>query len=91
MKSITKPKKKKCKGISKHTMNKDITIDDYRDTLFSSTEKKTHSMKSGKSHNHIITSYEIIKCSLSCFANKRYILEDGIATLAYRHLVGREI
>ena len=31
---------KKCKGISKHTTNKDITIDDYRDTLVSSTEKK---------------------------------------------------
>ena len=48
-------------------------------------------MKSGKSHNHIITSYEITKCSLSCFDNKRYILEDGITTLAYRHLVGGEI
>ena len=44
---------KKCKGISKHTIKKDITIDDYRDTLFSSTEKK-HRMKSIKSHNHII-------------------------------------
>ena len=30
----------KCKGISKHTINKDVTIDDYRDTLFSSTKKK---------------------------------------------------
>ena len=27
---------KNCKGISKHTVNKDITIDDYRDTLLSS-------------------------------------------------------
>ena len=25
---------KKCKGISKHSINKDITIDDYRDTQF---------------------------------------------------------
>ena len=31
---------KKCKGVSKRTIKKDITIDDYRDTLFSSTEKK---------------------------------------------------
>ena len=30
---------KKCRGISNHTVKKDITIDDYRDTLFSSTEK----------------------------------------------------
>ena len=73
---------KKCKGISKHTVNKDITIDDYRETLFSSTEK-TRSMKSIKSHNHIITSCKITKYSLSCFDNKRYILEDGITTLAY--------
>ena len=46
-------------------------------------KKKTHSMKSIKSHNHIITSCEITKCSLSCFDNKRYILDDGITTLAY--------
>ena len=51
--------------------------------LLSSTEKKTHSMNSIKSHNHIITSCKITKCSLSCFDNKRYILEDGITTLEY--------
>ena len=73
---------KKYKGVSKHTIEKDITIDDYRGTLFSSTEK-THSMKSIKSNNHIIKSCEITKCSLSCFDNKRYILEDGITTLEY--------
>ena len=43
MKSITKPQK--CKGVSKHTIKKDITIDDYRDTLFSSTEKKKKKKK----------------------------------------------
>ena len=44
---------KKCKGISKHTVRKDITMDDYRDTLFSSIEKM-HSMKTIRSHNHNI-------------------------------------
>ena len=44
-------------------------------------------MKSIKSHNHIMKSCEITKCSLSCFDNKRYILKDGITTLAYGHLV----
>ena len=82
---MTKPQKK-CKGISKHTIKKDITIDDYRDTLFSSTEKN-HSMKSIKSHNHIIKSCDVTKCSRSCFGNKRYILKDRITTLAYGHLV----
>ena len=93
MKSIKKKNTKKCKGISKHTVNKDITIDDYRDTLFSSTKKKkkkkknTYTMKSIKSHNHNMKSHDKIKCSLSCFDNKRYILKDGITTLAYGHLV----
>ena len=89
MKSITKPQTK-CKGVSKHIIKKDITIDDYCDTLFSSTEKK-HSMKSIKSHNHIIKSCEVTKCSLSCFDNKRYILNDGITKLAYGHSFGGEI
>ena len=80
MKSITKPQK--CKGIFKNIIKEDITIDDYRDTLFSSTEKrrkkkKKNTMKSIKSYKHII------KWSLSCFDNKIYILEDEITTLAY--------
>ena len=48
-------------------------------------QKKTHSMKSIKSHNRNIKNYDITKCSLSCFDNKRYILKDGITTLAYGH------
>ena len=53
-------------------------------------QKKMHSMKVIKSHKHIIKSCEITKWSLSCFDNKRYILEDRITTLAYGHLIGRE-
>ena len=76
---------KKCKGISKHIVKKDMKIDDYRDTHFSSIEKKMHSMNTIRSHNHNIESSEITKCSLSSFDNKRYILKDGITTLAYGH------
>ena len=42
-------------------------------------------MKSIKSHKHNIKSYDITKCSLSRFDNKRYSLKDGITTLAYGH------
>ena len=42
-------------------------------------------MKSIKSYKHIIKTCEIPKFSLSCFDNKRYILEDGITTLTYEH------
>ena len=47
-------------------------------------------MKSIKSHNHIIASSEITKCNLSCFDNKRHILQDGINTLTYGHYNTKE-
>ena len=34
---------------------------------------------------HKIGTYEIHKISLSCFDDKRYVLDDGIHTLAYFH------
>ena len=36
-----------------------------------------------KSHN--VNKCEIKKISLSCYDDKRYILDDGINTLAYGH------
>ena len=34
---------------------------------------------------HKIGTYEIDKISLTCFDDKRYVLDDGIHTLAYFH------
>ena len=34
---------------------------------------------------HKLGTYEIDKISLSCFDDKRYILDNGIYTLAYFH------
>ena len=34
---------------------------------------------------HKIGTYDIFKISLSCFDDKRYVLDDGINTLAYFH------
>ena len=36
-----------------------------------------------KTLNHEIKTIEINKKSLSCFDDKRYILDDGVSTLAY--------
>ena len=41
-----------------------------------------HKMKRIQSKKHKLETYEIGKISLSCFDNKRYVLEDGIRTLA---------
>ena len=42
-------------------------------------------MKTIRSINHKIGSYEINKISLSCYDDKRYIQDDGISTYAYGH------
>ena len=44
-----------------------------------------HKMKRIQSKKHKIGTYEINKISLSCFDNKRFVLDDGIHTLAYFH------
>ena len=42
-------------------------------------------MKTIRSQDHKLYSYEINKVSLSCFDDKRYIHEDGITSYAYGH------
>ena len=42
-------------------------------------------MKRIQSVLHEIGTYDINKISLSCFDDKRYVLDDGINTLAYFH------
>ena len=42
-------------------------------------------MKRIQSKKHKLGTYEIEKVSLSCFDNKRYVLDDGIRTLTYFH------
>ena len=40
-------------------------------------------MKRIQSKNHKLGTYEIDKISLSCFDDKRYVLDDRIRTLVY--------
>ena len=42
-------------------------------------------MKRIQSKKHKIGTYEVKEISLSCFDDKRYVLDDGIHTLAYVH------
>ena len=44
-----------------------------------------HKMKRIQAKKHKIGTYEIDKISLSCFDDKRYVLDDGVNTLAYFH------
>ena len=42
---------------------------------------KRHKMNQSKLHR--IGTYDVCKILLSCFDDKRYVLEDGINSLAY--------
>ena len=61
-----------------------IEFKEFDDTLF---QKKIlrHKMRGVISKNHNVGTYEANKISLSCFDDKRYILRNGINTLAYGH------
>ena len=44
-----------------------------------------HNMKRIQSRLHKIGTYDVCKISLSCFNDKRYILNDDVNSLAYLH------
>ena len=75
---------KTAKGIKKNVIKNNITHENYKDILFND-KQMYHRMKTIRSENHELSSYEINKVSLSCFDDKRYIHEDGKTSYAYGH------
>ena len=59
-------------------------FDKFEDVLFNKRIIK-HKMKRIQSKKHKLGTYEIDKISLSCFEDKRYVLDDEIYTLSYFH------
>ena len=54
--------------------------------MFSLVKKNIrHKMKKIQAKKHKIGTYEIDKISLSCFDDKRFMLNDGVNNLAYFH------
>ena len=56
-------------------------FDKFKDVLFNEKIIR-HKMKRIQSKKHKLGTYEIEKISLSCFDDKRYVLDDRIRTLA---------
>ena len=75
---------KTAKGIKKNVIKNDLTHENYKAVLFNN-EQMQHTMKTIRSSNHELGSYEINKISLSCFDDKRHISNDGIKSHAYGH------
>ena len=72
---------KKCKGIKKAVIKKQISFDDYKECLFSK-KPQMRKMNVIRSHQHEIFSETVNKIALSADDDKRIILDDGISTLA---------
>ena len=69
------------KGVSIAT-----AFDKFKDVLFNEKIIR-HKRKRIQSKKHKLGTYEIGKISLSCFDDKRYVLDDRICMLAYFHKV----
>ena len=65
-------------------MNIATEFDKFKDVLFNKKIIR-HKMKRIQSKKHKLGTYDIAKISLSCFDDKRYMLDDGIYSLAYFH------
>ena len=79
MKKIDGKECNTAKGVSIAT-----EFDKFKDVLFNEKNIR-HKMKRIQSKKHKLGTYEIDKISLSCFDNKRYVLDHGICTMAYFH------
>ena len=69
----------KAKGV-----NLKLNLKEYVDVLFNRNILR-HKMKRILSEKHNINSYLLNKISLSCYDDKRFILNDGINSLVYGH------
>ena len=65
-------------------VNKKLRHSEFFDVLF---DKKVvrHNMKRTQSKHHRWGTYDVYNISLSCFDDKRYLLDDGIDSLANFH------
>ena len=75
---------KKCKGIKKRVVEKTITHEDYKTCLLTGKEQ-LRKQNIIRSYEHEVYTEEVNKVALSAEDDKRYILDDGIHTLAWGH------
>ena len=75
---------KRCKGIKKQVVENTITHEDYKTCLTTGKEilRKQNILRS---YEHEVYTEEVNKIALSAEDDKRYILKDGMHTLAWGH------
>ena len=75
---------KKCKGVKKNVVEKTITHEDYKNTLFSG-ENQYRTMNVIRSYQHEMYTEKVNKIALSGDDDKRVVQDDCIHTLAHGH------
>ena len=76
---------KKVKGIKKNYVKKHIQHQSFLKVIRNTSLTTNAKFRLFRSTNHVVNTVEINKLCLSAFDDKRYILADGITTLAYGH------
>ena len=81
--SEEKKEMKKAKGVSSRVVKNKLRHADYYNCLFNSNVKYFEIQRRIGQENHQLFTFHQNKVTLSSFDDKRYILEDGISSLAY--------
>ena len=82
---------KKAKGISKSSVNSLLNHDMYKKCVLEESYNKSVNVTGIRSSNHVLYTLSGNKRALCSFDDKRYILDDGIRTLAYGHYKIRDM
>ena len=75
---------KKCKGVKKQVVATSITHEDYK-TCLRTGKEQLRKQNILRSYEHEVYTEEVNKVALSAQDDKRYILSDGVHTLAWGH------
>lgn len=80
---------KKCKGIARSVVDKEITFKNFKDCLFHNSLDLSENYRTAysiRSFKHVPFTIKQAKLALSSCDNKRFILADKIHTLAWGHV-----
>ncbi|GBN67380.1 hypothetical protein AVEN_149573-1 [Araneus ventricosus] len=76
--------KQAAKGVHKSVLKSRISHDDYKNCLLDA-QRTRNSFKTIISSSHVLNTVQNTKISLCPFDDKRYVLHDGVSTLAVGH------
>jgi len=81
---------KKCKGVKKSVVDKQINLSDYTHTLFSK-DPKIIQQNVFRSYKHQLFTEKVSKVALSANDDKTFILDNNVETLTFGHYKIKQI